>query len=171
MLYGDQSLGAWRLYPDAYDRFTHLHQQSVAMPEGFLCGDSQRQREPSPHESLLLFKRSGRELILLDKITARDGSVPTGIEWRGVERLTTNFERIEDCRTMTSSEARLARNAWTSGLISTLQLTRLQIDPGIPTGLKIRGRSRRRPCPALSCACPGSGPACDWFLRGSNCIL
>jgi len=126
MLYGDQSLGAWRLYPDAYQRFTHLHQQSVAMPAGFLCGDSQRQREPSPPGSLLLFKRSGRELILLDKITAKDGSVPTGIEWRGVKRLASNFERIEACRTMTSPEARLACNAWTSGLISTLQLTRLK---------------------------------------------
>ncbi len=126
MLYGDQSLGAWRLYPDEYERFTHLHQQSVAMPEGFLCGDSQRQRETSPHESLLLFKRLGRELILLDKITAKDGSVPTGIEWRGVKRLTTNFERIEDCRTMISPGARLARDAWTSGLIATLQLTRLK---------------------------------------------
>ncbi|MGO9116490.1 MAG: hypothetical protein ACLQPD_02650 [Desulfomonilaceae bacterium] len=126
MLYGDQTLGAWRLYPDEYDRCTHLHQQSVAMPSGFLCGDSQRQREPSPQESLLLLKRSGRELILLDKITARDTSVPTGIEWRGIEHLASNFKRIKACRTMTSPEARLARNAWTSGLISMLRLTRLR---------------------------------------------
>ena len=149
MLYGDQSLGAWRLYPDEYDRCTHLHQQSVAMPAGFLCGDSQRQREPSRQESLLLLKRSGRELILLDKITARDTSVPTGIEWRGIEHLTSNFKRIKACRTMTSPEARLARNAWTSGLISMLRLTRLRSTLASLRGSRYGAVYGVRPYPAF----------------------
>ncbi len=154
MLYGDQSLGAWRLYPDEYDRCTHLHQQSVAMPAGFLCGDSQRQREPSPQESLLLFKRSGRELILLDKITARDASVPTGIEWRGIEHLTSNFKRIKACRTMTSPEARLARNAWTSGLISMLRFTRLRSTLVSLRGSKYGIVSGARPYPVFKLRLP-----------------
>ena len=125
MLYADQTLGAWRLYPYAYDRSTHVYHQAVAMPEGFLTG-GQRQNEPAPCESLLLFKRSGRELVLLDGITARDGSVPTGIAWRGVEQLTSNFGRIEAWPTAISPKARLARHAWISGLISTLKLKRLE---------------------------------------------
>jgi len=125
MLYADQTLCAWRVYPYAYHWPDHVYQQAVAMPAGFLSR-GQRQDKPAPHESLLLFKRSGRELVLLDTITAQDGSVPTGIAWRGVEHLTSNFGRIEDWSTAISPEARLARNAWTSGLISTLQLTRLK---------------------------------------------
>ena len=72
MLYEDKTLGAWRLYPDAYDRHTHVNQQAVATPAGFLTS-GQRQGEPAPHESLLLFRKSGRELILMDKIEAGDG--------------------------------------------------------------------------------------------------
>ena len=126
MLYADQTLHGWRLYQYSYAPYTHVYQQAIATPAGFLSESSQRQSEPAPHDSLLLLKRSGRELVLLDGITASDGSVPTGIAWRGVERLTSNLGRIEACRTAISPQARLARNAWTSGLISTLQLTRLQ---------------------------------------------
>lgn len=125
MLYGDQTLGAWRLYPCAYDRSTQVFQQAVATPEGFLTR-GQRQSETAPHESVLLFKRSGRELILLDTITACDGSVPTGISWRGIAQLTSSFARIEAWSNAISPRASLARAAWTSGLISTLRLTRLK---------------------------------------------
>jgi hypothetical protein len=125
MLYADNTLRAWRIYPYAYHWPDHVYQQALATPEGLLSR-GQRQNEPAPNESLLLFKRSGRELVLLDKITTQDGSVPTGIAWRGVERLTSNFGRIEAWSTAISPEARIARNAWTSGLISTLQLTRLK---------------------------------------------
>jgi hypothetical protein len=125
MLYADNTLCAWRVYRHAYHWPGPVYQQAIAMPAGLLSR-GQRQPEPAPHDSLLLFKRSGRELILLDTITAQDGSVPTGIAWRGVEHLTSNFGRIEAWSTAISPEARLARNAWTSGLISTLQLTRLK---------------------------------------------
>ena len=125
MLYADQTLKTWYVYPHAGNSLDQMTQQAVVTPAGFMSR-GQRQAEPAPSESLLIFKRSGRELVLLDKITARDGSVPTGIDWRGVNRLTSNFERIEVCGTVNSPAARLARNAWTSGLISTLQLTRLK---------------------------------------------
>ncbi len=126
MLYADQTLGAWRLYPYAHDKLTHEYQQAVVTPEGFTAGGGQRQSKPAPPESLLLFKRSGRELVLMDGITSCDGSVPTGIAWRGVEHLKSNLGRIDAWPIATSSQRRLARNAWTSGLISTLQLTRLE---------------------------------------------
>lgn len=124
MLYGDQTLGAWRIYPDAYDRITQVYQQAVATPEGLLTR-SQRQGEPAGAETTLLFGRSGHDLVLLDRIAVHDGLVRTGIEWKGVEKLTSNFERIEARRTITPEE-RLARKAWTSGLISTLHLTFLK---------------------------------------------
>jgi hypothetical protein len=146
MLYADQTLGAWRLYPYAYDRATHVCQQAVAMPEGFLS-TGQRQNEPAQQESLLLFERSGRDLVLLDRITAQDGSVPTGIAWRGVEQLTSNVGRIEAWRAAISPEAKLARNAWTSGLISSLQLTRLKSTLGSLRRLKyaaVHNSLRRR---------------------------
>jgi len=125
MLYADQTLNAWYIYPYAYNSPNHVAQQALATPAGFLSR-GQRQGKTAAPESLLIFKRSGRELVLLDKITARDGSVPTGIEWRGVTRLASNFEQIEVCRTMTQPSARLAHDPWTSGLISTLQLRRLK---------------------------------------------
>ena len=125
MLYADNTLCAWRLYRDAYQWPGRVFQQAVAMPAGFLSR-GQRQAEPAPHESLLLFKRSGRELVLLDTIAAQDGSVPTGIAWRGVEHVSSNVGRIEAWSTAISPETRFARNAWTSGLISTLHLTRIK---------------------------------------------
>jgi hypothetical protein len=100
-------------------------QQAIATPAGFLSR-GQRQGEVAAPETLLLFQRSGSELVLLDRIKARDGSVPTGIEWVGVQHLASNFERIQDCGTVTPPYPRLDCNAWTSGLISTLQLTRLK---------------------------------------------
>ena len=125
MLYSNPTLGAWYVYPDAYSHSGHLFQQAVAKPEGFMSR-GQKQDQPAPHESLLLFRRCGRELVLLDKITAQDRSVATGIAWSGVEQLSSNFERIEAWSPAISPEARLARNAWTSGLIATLHLRQLK---------------------------------------------
>jgi hypothetical protein len=126
MLYTDQTLNVWRFYSHAYDPHTHMRQQAIATPAGFVSGAGQRQSEPAPLDSLLLFKRAGRELVLLERITAQDGSVPSGIAWQGVDHLASNLGRIEGWRTAISPEARFARTAWTSGLISTLQLTWLK---------------------------------------------
>lgn len=146
MLYGDRTLGAWRAYSHAYDKSTHVYQRSVATPAGFLSR-GQRQGEPAPHESLLLFKRSGRELVLLDRIAARDGSAPTGIEWRGVEQIKSNFGQIEAPRTNVFSVARPARTPWTSGLIASLQLTLIKSTQASLRGLQyivIHDALRRR---------------------------
>lgn len=123
MLYGDQTVGAWYLYAHAHDEPNHVDQQALATPAGFLSR-GQGQNEPAPLDSLLLFKRSGREFVLLDRITSRDGSVPTGVAWQGVAQLTSNFGRIEARHTTLAPGARLARNARTCGLISTLKLSR-----------------------------------------------
>ncbi|AFM23647.1 hypothetical protein [Desulfomonile tiedjei] len=133
MLYADRSLGAWRAYSRAYGRHDHLFQQSSATPEGFMSR-GQRQSEPAPHESLLLLKRSGNQLILVDRINAGDGSVPTGIAWQGTDHLASNLERIEPWSSVASPNVALARTAWTSGLISTLRLKLLK-----STRVSVRG--------------------------------
>ncbi len=124
MLYGDQTLGAWRLYSQAYDPVTAVYQQAVATQEGLLTR-SQRQNEPATDETMLLFQRTGNQLVLLDRITAHDGLVPTGIAWKGVGCISSNFLRIQAWRA-TSPEERFARLARTSGLIATLQLKSLK---------------------------------------------
>jgi hypothetical protein len=126
MLYSDRTLGAWRLYTQGFDRSSQRSQQATATPQGFLSCPGQRQCEIAPPESLLLFKRSGRILVLLDQIAAEDGSVPTGIAWRGIEHLSSNLDRIEVFSSPLSPRARLASAPWTTGLISTLQLTQLR---------------------------------------------
>jgi hypothetical protein len=163
MLHADQSLGAWRLYPYAYDQSTRVCQQAVAMPAGFLSGAGQRHCEPAPPESLLLFRRTGREVVLLEKITAQDGSVPSGIAWRGVEHLASNFERIEAWSAI-STQAKLARTAWTSGLISTLQLTRLESPLASlrrPKYLALNKTLRKR---LYKMRLHRSSPVSDWLL-------
>lgn len=125
MLYGDQNLGAWTLYSRAYDRSTQVRRQAVVMPAGFLSY-GQRQGEPAPHDSLLVVKRSGRELVLLQKVKAQDSLVPSAIEWKGIDHLTSNFGRIAEWPVAMSPATRLANTAWTSGLTATLQLTRLK---------------------------------------------
>jgi hypothetical protein len=125
MLYSDQTLEAWRVYPHAYDPSTHVCQQAVATPAGFLSR-GQRQQETAPEDSLLLLKRSGQKLVLMDRITAQDKSLPSGISWNEITQLTSNLGRIETCRTAILPETALSRNAWTTGLIATFKLTRLK---------------------------------------------
>ncbi len=59
----------------------------------------------------------------------------------GVSQLASNFGRIEDWRAAIPPEERLPRTAWTSGLVSTLQLTRLE-STLTSSGHKIRGGSQ-----------------------------
>jgi hypothetical protein len=163
MLYADQTLGAWRLYPYSHDHATHECHQAVATSSGFLSGPGQRQSEPAPTESLLLLRRSGRELILVDTISNQDGLVPTGIAWRGVDRLTSNFERIEAWRTI-STQPRLARTAWTSSLMSTLQLTRVKSTLVSLRGLKYLALSNALRRHHFKIRLHRSRSASDWFL-------
>ncbi len=59
MLYADRTLGAWRLYPHAYDPPTHAYQQACRNVRG-IPEPRPKAGRTAPQESLLLFKRSGR---------------------------------------------------------------------------------------------------------------
>ena len=150
MLYADRTLRAWYVYPYSSNSTNSMAQQALATPAGFLSR-GQRQGEVAAPETLLLFRRSGRELVLLDRIKARDGSGPTGIEWIGAQRLASNFERIQDCGTVTAPYPRRACNAWTSGLISTLHLARFNFALAYLRSPKyqVAHNTRRRHMPKL----------------------
>ncbi len=139
MLYVDRTLGAWYVYRHAYNEPNHMAQQALVTPAGFLSR-GQRQGEPAAPETLLLFKRSGRQLVLLDRITARDGSVCTGIEWRGIRRLASNFERIEACRNHELARGKTRPQCLGIRAYLHASINEAPIDLGISTGLKIRGR-------------------------------
>jgi len=143
MLYTDPTLCAWYVSSRSGD---YLNYMAKATPEGFLSR-GQRQGEPAPHDNLLLFKREGRELILVNRIKAHDDPLSSGIAWQGVEQLASNVARIEAYRTPVLPGAGLVHNAWTSGLISTFQLNRLKTTlaylPGSKHGVVTDSRRRR----------------------------
>ncbi len=126
MLYGDRSLAAWRAYSHMDVIPGRPSRQAMATPSGFITRDGQRQPEPAAPDNMLLFKREGRKLILLDKISQDESLVSSGIQWHGVNQLSSNPGLIETWSDATSPKTPTARNAWGSGLIATFQLTRLK---------------------------------------------
>lgn len=129
MLYGDRTLGAWYLYPYSWEWPNIRFHEAIALPGGFVSRGMKLDK-PAANDSLLLLRRSGRELVLLDKIGAGDGSVPTGILWKGATELTSNHRRIIFSEAITP-QARLTRDAWSSGLIATLNLYKVRFTLGL----------------------------------------
>lgn len=122
MLYNDPNLGAWYVYPHAWVWPNSRFNQAIAFPSGFISRGMDLNK-PAPHSSLLILKRTGRSVALLDSITPQDGNVPTGIAWRGAYSLDSNPTRVVAWAD-TATTPRRVRNAWTTGLISTLHLAR-----------------------------------------------
>ena len=124
MLYDDPSLGAWYVYPSDTGWPNTSQQQAIVLPTGFLSRGMSFDH-PAPHDTLLLLRRMGSQLLLVDSITSQDASIPTGISWRGVSSLVSNPDRIMAWSDIVERPRRTFRNAWTSGLISSLGLVQL----------------------------------------------
>ncbi|HMK37129.1 MAG TPA: hypothetical protein VK463_18800 [Desulfomonilaceae bacterium] len=122
MLYDDPNLGAWYVYPHAWLWPDQTFHQAIVFPSGFVSRGMDLDK-PAASATLLIMKRSERTMLPLDSITPRDGTVPTGIDWRGANALNANHERIVAWAD-TELTPRRMRNAWSTGLISTLQLAR-----------------------------------------------
>jgi hypothetical protein len=120
MLYNNPDLGAWYVYPYAWLWPNDRYNQAIVFPTGFISRGMQMDK-PAPNPSLLIVKRSGNNIVLVDSITPQDGTIPTGIAWRGADSLNSNPSRIVAWAD-TEKTPRRVRNAWTTGLISTLQL-------------------------------------------------
>jgi hypothetical protein len=121
MLYADRSLGAYYLYSNSWAPPNRVFQKAIVFPNGFVTRGLAISN-PVPHDSLLVFKRSGKNLVLLDKITSSDGTAPSGISWRGAGSIHSNLHLIEAWADQSDMGRRLSRNAWDSGLISSLNL-------------------------------------------------
>jgi hypothetical protein len=130
MLYDDPKLGAWYMYSYAWKWPNEIHQQAFALPRGFVSR-GMKMNAPVPHDSLLLFNRTGNRLALVDRISPDDGLAPTGIAWRGADSLSSNPSRIVAWSDITIDPRRRVHNSWTNGLISTLHLSRIRLASGV----------------------------------------
>ncbi len=122
MLYDDRTLGAWYLYPYAEIPPNKRFQQAIVSPGGFVSRGLAL-NTPMPHDTLLLLKRDGRQLVLLDKISSADRVIRTGISWRGWGVLRCNKNRIVQAWGLLMRQKYHCRHKrWITSLVSTLHL-------------------------------------------------
>lgn len=133
MLYDDRTIGAWFLYPYCWASPNKLFQQAVVSEKGF-ASRGLKLDQPVPHDSLLLMNKVGSRLVWLEGINAHDGLTPTGICWKGASSVHSNRQRIVAWSDTHGTPGRHMKNAWETGLISTLHLSRVRL------GLKIVNR-------------------------------
>lgn len=122
MLYDDPSLGAWYVYPSETAWPNISRQQAIIFPTGFVSRGMDLDRPATP-DSILIFRRLGTNMVLLNKLSSKDDFIKTGISWRGCSELDSSPPRIiyqSDSRT---TPRRDSRNAWNTGLRSSLGLT------------------------------------------------
>jgi hypothetical protein len=124
MLYDDQRLGAWYVYPYSWQWPNKLFNQAIVTQDGFV---SRGMKNPVPHDSLLILARRGSRLVLLDNLSSHDGWAPTGIRWQGASSIHSSLDRIEAWSDTDLTANRLVKNAWNSGLIATLRLYKVQL--------------------------------------------
>jgi hypothetical protein len=123
MLYRQQTVNAWFLYPYSWYPPNNRYPQSVVSSEGFW---SRGMQAPAPQSSLVILKRYGQDLVPLNEISENDGQAPTGISWVERSSIHTNTDRIIAWADIDKDSKNL-RNAWSTGFISTLNLARLNV--------------------------------------------
>ena len=126
MLYDDHRLGAWYLYSYSWKWPNKLFHKAIVSQAGFVTR-GMRLESPAPHDSLLILARRGSSLVLLDNITSHDGWAPTGILWRGASTIHSNLNRIVAWSHTDLTPGRLVKNAWNTGLIATLHLSKIKL--------------------------------------------
>ena len=126
MLYDDQRLGAWYVYPYSWQWPNKLFNQAIVTQNGFVSRGMQPEH-PVPHDSLLILARRGSSLVLLDNLSSHDGWAPTGIRWLGASSICSNLDRVVAWSDTDLTPKRLVKNAWNSGLIATLQLYKVRL--------------------------------------------
>ena len=126
MLYDDQRLGAWYVYPYSWQWPNKLFNQAIVTQNGFVSRGMQREH-PVPHDSLLILARRGSSLVLLDNLSSHDGWAPTGIRWLGASSICSNLGRVVAWSDTDLTPKRLVKKAWNSGLIATLKLYKVRL--------------------------------------------
>ena len=122
MLYDDPSLGAWYVYPSETAWPNISRQQAIIFPTGFVSRGMVLDR-PAPPDSLLIFRRIGENLVLMNKLSSKDDFIKTGISWRGCDELHSNPSRIIYQRDTRTTPRRDSRNTRNTELRSSLGLT------------------------------------------------
>jgi len=122
MLYDDPSLGAWYVYPSETAWPNISRQQAIIFPTGFVSRGMVLDR-PAPPDSLLILRRLGTNLVLMNKLSSKDDFIKTGISWRGCDELHSNPSRIIYQRDTRTTPRRDSRNTRNTELRSSLGLT------------------------------------------------
>ncbi|MGC8660259.1 MAG: hypothetical protein ACP5U1_14430, partial [Desulfomonilaceae bacterium] len=123
MLYNDPTLGAWYIYPSSKDWPNTGRQQAIVLPSGFISRGIEMRRPAHP-STLLIFRRLGSDLALLNELTAGDGFVKSGVSWQGCASLKSNPARIIQWSQLGFKNRFRSKNPWNTGLISCLDLTK-----------------------------------------------
>lgn len=91
ILYHNKNVDAYFLYPAAKVSDDTEGRKASVSPDGLVARGS-AVRPPIPLGSLLIFKRLGDELVLIEKLSSDDKGV--AIEWHGVSQVRSNRELI-----------------------------------------------------------------------------
>jgi hypothetical protein len=121
MLYNDPTLGAWYIYPSNTAWPNTSHQQAIVSPAGFISRGMDLDHPASP-DTLLIFRRQGPNLLLLNKLSSNDDFIKSGISWQGCDKLRSNPTRIIDWCDINTNPRRSSKNPWNTGMISSLGL-------------------------------------------------
>ncbi len=122
MLYKDPDLGAWYIYPYAWQWPNEVRQQAFISAKGFVSRGL-KMDGPVPLDSLIVLKREDERMVLVETLRSDDGTAPTGINWYDIASVDSNRERIVP---ETASDSRLMRpraRALTRDLLASLQVT------------------------------------------------
>ena len=91
MLYGKKDLYAYFLYSKNQVPNNTEGQWATVSPAG-LAARGSAVRPPIPLDSLLILKRDGTNLVLLDRLSAEDGTA--AIKWNGAQSIRSNPDLI-----------------------------------------------------------------------------
>jgi hypothetical protein len=127
ILYNEQNTGAWYLFPDKFRKPNQYFNQALVLKNGFISRGMDL-KKPAPHDSLIILKRTENSLTIVDEISPQSDLVKTGIAWQGADLIKTNYDKISGWSNIASSPHKPYRDAWTSGFIATLQLSRLTLN-------------------------------------------
>ena len=126
MLYDSRDLGAFYVHPYAWSWPNKVCQQGIARRDGF-CTRGVKLDKPLPLESLVILNRFGDRLKIVEKLTCFDSMAPTGICWKDISQIHSNPDRIVGWSDTVLTPQRVVKNAWSSGLITTLNLSRISL--------------------------------------------
>jgi hypothetical protein len=121
MLYKDPDLGAWYIYPYAWQWPNEVRQQAFISAKGFVSRGL-KMDEPVPLDSLIVLKREGKRMVLVETLRSDDGTAPTGINWYDIASVDSNRERIVPVTASGSPLMRPRARALTRDLLALLQV-------------------------------------------------